>query len=827
MSDQKKPQITYTDIAAYLQGISVKNLYSNIPERFDLISEMFNAYIDWQQSHPDTNVWTYTPCISPELISLTPIAAEDDRVTWQRYQVEFPSADAFDMSAPFVNFENVPARLLGFDENGQKVCPTLADVCAKCEMADVVGVLARIAFQILFGCHPCKGRDYHAPIVMTPEDAYEFFSSDPQMIFDNIQDNTNRFINSYHDKEWLLWNRLNAEQKEFWTLAFGGGYINAEELRDAFVAAYTYLISHVVAPCGQPFTTLVFGEKKSIMIVSDNAISLSQIHCRECFNHMINKCRDCQFPERIAKFQNTVVKLERREVVPRDDGVEEIHSLSKKFVIHDGMIIKGTDFPDLKATEDYFLVVASTKKVNLVGLRNLRDVPIVMTQNGATRSFGKGAIIPLLPGIIIPIEDHYHVVLAGDPPVGDKPEDKQPVQPTPTDPKPTPTDPPKPPQPPVPPTPPTQPKPTVEPPKPPVPPIPPVEPPKPIEPPKPQIKIYDNQVILENGEIWDVSMIDLVEKNDCILYYVTNHATGKKAQLKIFKKTLTDEQKDIIRQNAKRKLSTNVFQLPIGLIQDKGFGAGKTGYVMPMLPDASKQSWVSLASFVKDKRFVMDFGKAKRSEADIARIAAFNIVNAIASLHAEGICYKFWCINNIFIDKETGQVLITCPDYMSEVEVYVKRLHSRYNCPEVSLGICRYDKISDCYNMAIVLFILLTSVHPFDGRAISNGADGSEASVLYKDNPVFIFHPDPQMKNYYFEQNVKEKDRKKIREKYESLEPDIRDLFESTFTLGMVHHVMDIPEIDRRQALLQMTRNRVDRPTINNWIYVIRRWANM
>ena len=57
------------------------------------------------------------------------------------------------------------------------------------------------------------------------------------------------------------------------------------------------------------------------------------------------------------------------------------------------------------------------------------------------------------------------------------------------------------------------------------------------------------------------------------------------------------------------------------------------------------------------------------------------------------------------------------------------------------------------------------------------------------------------------------------------MEHQIRELFDNTFTTGMVEYVLDIPEFDRRDILKLQTRDRVARPTINDWYYVISKWV--
>ncbi len=815
---QKK---SYTNLASYVKTETQRNLYLGIPERLDLIQELVNAYNDWMQSLPRADGWKSTPCFTLENISIFPTTCEDERVTWQHYQIKFPAVSHFDLDAPFANYENLPPRLLGFDDQGQRVCATGADACDKCELFDVVGIMARLMFRILFGHDAFVGRAFYEGVTMTEDERYEFFSSSPAMIFEDIQNNPNRFINSYHDKAWLLWNRLNADQKEFWKQAFDGGFINFDELRDAWLSAYSYVISTSVAPCGQAFTTLVFN-KKSTLIVSDNAISPQLIHCRGCFNHMIDQCRDCQRPERIAKFQTLWVCLERKEIVERDDDVEELHSLSRKMLIHDGMIIKGSDFPDLRDPADMFMVVASTKRVNLIGLKNLRDVPVIVTQNGTDKAFPKNSVIPLLPGVQVPIGNHYYLAMITATDTKEATTDKGSDVPPPAQPAESPKNSTPPPA--IPPVVdiPSSPKPAQQVPEQTPPTIPPVK--EPIQSTTPHV--CDDEVLLEDGSICRVDIRSMCREAAGLVYDVADVKSRERLKLVIFNYDVTSEQLENMRLNIHHGLPHPAFQLPIALIKDEGFGKGKHGYVMRPIPKHMN----SIKRYIRsDSRSGFFWGGSPGIRPSV-RKAMLNIVDAFASLHKAGLCYKVLSPDNIYMSDD-GSVMFFYNDFVSPVDLSVVRGYWRYRAPEVALQICEYDQTSDCFSMAIILFMLCVGVHPFDGMSLKvaseNGGLSEEQKLsVYRDNPVYIFHPDANKRNEYFIQQKGVHGASDLKaDYYRNIDYQIRNLFDATFTCGMVENLVNVPMVERKAVAKQQVSARVARPTIQDWEYLIRRWV--
>lgn len=81
-----------------------------------------------------------------------------------------------------------------------------------------------VLFQIIFGTHPFKGREYYASMYSENENNKQTKTTykRSKFIFDIQQsvENENRFIDGYHEKVFQLWQKLNQKQQDFFKQIF-------------------------------------------------------------------------------------------------------------------------------------------------------------------------------------------------------------------------------------------------------------------------------------------------------------------------------------------------------------------------------------------------------------------------------------------------------------------------------------------------------------------------------------------------------------------------------------------------------------------------------
>jgi serine/threonine protein kinase len=126
--------------------------------------------------------------------------------------------------------------------------------------------------------------------------------------------------------------------------------------------------------------------------------------------------------------------------------------------------------------------------------------------------------------------------------------------------------------------------------------------------------------------------------------------------------------------------------------------------------------------------------------------ACFHLVEAFHALHSRGLCYKDISLGNLFLDPDSGEILICDND---NVDVNGSDLGSvrgtaGFMAPEVLLGHSRPGTSSDLFSLAVLIFRLLTRHDPFLGRLELQirCLDEPARRRLYGEDPVFIFDPD-------------------------------------------------------------------------------------
>ena len=134
--------------------------------------------------------------------------------------------------------------------------------------------------------------------------------------------------------------------------------------------------------------------------------------------------------------------------------------------------------------------------------------------------------------------------------------------------------------------------------------------------------------------------------------------------------------------------------------------------------------------------------------------ACFHLAEAFHQLHLKGLCYKDISLGNLFLQPNSGRILICDND---NVDVDGRSSGSvlgtpGFMAPEVLLGQARPSAGSDLFSLAVLLFRLLTRHDPFRGQRelAIRCLDEPARRRLYGEEALFIFdshnsanRPDP------------------------------------------------------------------------------------
>jgi DNA-binding helix-hairpin-helix protein with protein kinase domain len=125
--------------------------------------------------------------------------------------------------------------------------------------------------------------------------------------------------------------------------------------------------------------------------------------------------------------------------------------------------------------------------------------------------------------------------------------------------------------------------------------------------------------------------------------------------------------------------------------------------------------------------------------------AAYNTADEFSKLHSKGFCYRDISFGNIFFDPDTGEIAICDNDNVvinNRGNVTVRGT-PRFMAPEIVTGRSQPNIQTDEFSLAVLLFYLLFTHHPFQGAmdVSIHALDAPAMNFLYGENPVFIFDP--------------------------------------------------------------------------------------
>ena len=210
--------------------------------------------------------------------------------------------------------------------------------------------------------------------------------------------------------------------------------------------------------------------------------------------------------------------------------------------------------------------------------------------------------------------------------------------------------------------------------------------------------------------------------------YQVKTNTGHYALKWYFKRNQKSTLKKSLEELVKKGNPSENFLWPKKIIEYKG----QFGYIMDLRPSNYLKSQKLL-----DRGFSLTYEKVAR--------AGLSLADSFRKLHVKGLSYQDISWGNLFIDPETGKVLICDNDNVTPHKSESTGISGTYGfmAPEVVRGERKPDQYSDLFSLAVLLFQMLFLEHPFNGRRWAKIAcwDDYAKKKLYGTEPIFIFDP--------------------------------------------------------------------------------------
>jgi eukaryotic-like serine/threonine-protein kinase len=235
-----------------------------------------------------------------------------------------------------------------------------------------------------------------------------------------------------------------------------------------------------------------------------------------------------------------------------------------------------------------------------------------------------------------------------------------------------------------------------------------------------------------------------------------------------------------------RGAPTADFLWPLDLVDSPG--TGSFGYIMPLRADAYR----SIRDLIAPPPDRLELPLERRAA------ACLHLAHAFLALHASGFCYQDINFGNIFLEPDSGRVLICDNDNVNvdgaDASIYGTR---KFMAPEVVRRETLPNSRTDQFSMAVLFFYALFGWHPLDGRReaeVKLMNPGVELR-LYGTEPLFLFDPaDPG-------NGPVEGFHDFLVARWRSLPASLRRLFERAFGAGLHDPHARVVETEWRAAL--------------------------
>ncbi len=182
--------------------------------------------------------------------------------------------------------------------------------------------------------------------------------------------------------------------------------------------------------------------------------------------------------------------------------------------------------------------------------------------------------------------------------------------------------------------------------------------------------------------------------------------------------------------------------------------------------------------------------------------AGLALAEAFLRLHLENFCYTHLALGHIFLDPETGEVLLCENDDVTPAgEPWTGGLGTpRFLAPELIAGQAHPGVATDLHALAVILFCLLMMHHPLEGRQETEieCLDLAAMKKLYGTHPLFIFDP----------KNLANRPAPGLQDNaltFWNFYPGyVRDIFQRAFTAGLNDPAARVTENEWRSVFIRM-----------------------
>ncbi len=158
-----------------------------------------------------------------------------------------------------------------------------------------------------------------------------------------------------------------------------------------------------------------------------------------------------------------------------------------------------------------------------------------------------------------------------------------------------------------------------------------------------------------------------------------------------------------------------------------GWSNGTFGYIMDVRPGG----YYDISDYLLNRVTIKNF----KTLCD----AALHIISAFYKLHLKGYAYQDLNDGNFFINPNNGDVLICDNDNVAPNGTNSGIIGKpRFIAPEVVLGQTMPTNFSDRFSMALILFMLMCHVHPFEGKRSLGIATPEMQKALYGTGALFV-----------------------------------------------------------------------------------------
>ncbi len=194
--------------------------------------------------------------------------------------------------------------------------------------------------------------------------------------------------------------------------------------------------------------------------------------------------------------------------------------------------------------------------------------------------------------------------------------------------------------------------------------------------------------------------------------------------------TATDAQRSALAAIVEANPPSSSFLWPYSLVTAEGVNG--FGYVMPLRP-AGFGSIPDLLS----RRIEPTFR--------VLATAGYNMAHSFRMLHAAGLCYCDISMSNIFLDPNTGAVLIADNDNVTTDGAGKSSISGTlpFMAPELIRGETVPSAVTDMHSFGVLVSYMFLLQHPFEGarEADIHCLDDVAMRHLYAEQPLFIFDP--------------------------------------------------------------------------------------